>query len=93
MSKSHERRGGRSPNGSSQPLASLKLSPQGHEFFRQLLDAASDEADYDLTTEDLLEALRRVREETGQPDPQFADPAIRECFKKHLRALGVEKRT
>lgn len=73
------------------PDAVVSLTPQGRDFYNMLLQAASIEAGRPIVGEDLLEVLRRVRAETGQSDPQFKDPVILECFRKHLRVLGDEK--
>ena len=73
------------------PSALVSLTPQGHAFYQQLLESASAEVGCEITGDDLLEALRRVREETGKRDPQFKDPVILACFKKHLHAVAAEE--
>ena len=68
----------------------VSLSPQGQEFLQQMLAAASMEAGRSISGEDLLEVLRRVRVETGMDDPEFSDPKMMECLRKHLKKIGQE---
>jgi hypothetical protein len=70
--------------------AVVSLTPQGRAMFGMLLQGASDIAGRQLTGEDLLEAMRRVRAETGIQHVDFKDPTILECYKKHLREIGAE---
>lgn len=71
----------------------VSLSPLGRAFLNQLLAAASVEAGRQITNEDMLEILRRVRAELGTDDPNFTIPAHMECLMKHLRAIGKEPPT
>ena len=70
------------------PDAIVSLTPKGRAYFDALLAAASAEAGRQLTGEDLLEAMRRVKAETGIAHPDFSQPATLECFKKHVRGIG-----
>jgi hypothetical protein len=71
--------------------AVVSLTSQGRAMFDMLLQGASDIAGRQLTGEDLLEAMRRVRAETGVQNVDFKNPAIVECYEKHLREIGAER--
>ena len=67
------------------PDTVVSLTPQGRLYWEHMLNTLSEAAGRPISGDDLHEIVNRLRAETGQADPDFTDPAVMQCFLRHLR--------
>jgi hypothetical protein len=66
----------------------VSLTSEGQSFWSAVLASMSHEAGQAITGDDVGIILKKLREETGQADPQFNEPPVMECFLRLVRTYG-----
>ena len=85
----HERRAHKNADGPG-PDDVVQLTGKGRAMLDMILEAASNEAGRTIGPDDLLQIIRRVREETGIQDFDLHNPIVADAFKRQLHANNPE---
>jgi hypothetical protein len=74
----------------SDPDAVYELSAAGRMIWEQFISACSAHAGRPVSGDEISAIMKRIAKETGQADPQFADPEVKRLFFKYLQEPAVQ---
>lgn len=63
----------------------VSLTPHGRAMWFQLFEWCSDVAGRPIEPEELSLIFKKVQADVGSAEPNYRDPKVMECFRKHLR--------